>query len=203
MKNFFAVIFFFLSICFLIPGVTQPLMTIKATIDKQQIFDMVTASFLEQSKGNIFIENIINLVVQKFKFEGTIEVFESTRSLVETMDQLISNDHVIVGLLIGIFGVVIPGIKIFLTLISLISNSRHVRRRLLLASSLLGKWSMSDVFVIAIFVAFLAINANEQSINTIQMNAELGQGFYYFATYCLLAIAAGQLFQYQEPQIEK
>lgn len=203
MKNFFAVILFILSICFLIPGITQPLMTIKATINKQQVFDMATNALVEQTKGNIFIENILNSVVSQFKFEGSVEVFESTRSLVETMEQLISDGHVIVGVLIGIFGVVIPCIKIFLTLLSMTLQGKHAKYKLLLTSSFLSKWSMSDVYVMAILVAFFSINANEHAINTVQMNAELGIGFYYFAAYCLLAIMAGQLFQNQESKVNR
>ncbi len=202
MKNLSATILFVLSICFLVPGITKPLMTIKATIHKQQMFDMATNALVEQTKGNIFIEKILNTVVRQFKFEGTMEVFESTRSLVETMEQLISNDHMLVGILIGLFGVVIPCIKIILTLLSFTLNSRQVKYKLLLTSSFLSKWSMSDVYVMAVLVAFFSINANEHAINTVQMNAELGAGFYYFSVYCLLAIAAGQLFQYQNSRIE-
>lgn len=202
MKKYLAIFLFLLSICFLIPGVTHPLMTIKATIDKQQMFDMVTASFLEQSKGNFLVENMINLVVKQFKFEGTAEVFESTRSLVETMEQLIAHDYLLVGILIGLFGVVIPVFKIILTLVALISRSEKVSQLLFKFSSVLSKWSMSDVFVMAILVAFLTVNANEHSINTVHMNVQLGEGFYYFATYCLLAILAGQLFQFPNKKPE-
>jgi hypothetical protein len=56
---------------------------------------------------------------------------------------------------------------------------------------------MSDVFVMAILVAFLTVNANEQTLGAVQLNAELQSGFYFFSVYCLLAIAAGQLFERQ------
>jgi len=48
-----------------------------------------------------------------------------------------------------------------------------------------------------LMVTFLTINANEYSINTVQMTATLGSGFYFFAAYCLLAIAAAQLMERQ------
>ena len=62
---------------------------------------------------------------------------------------------------------------------------------------------MSDVFLMAILVTFFTVNANAQTINTIQMSAKLGSGFYLFATYCLLAIAASQLMQFQSKQTEE
>ena len=193
MKKHLPALLFILSIIFLIPGITQPLMTIKATVDKQKMLNMATDALLPPDQGSNLIQSMLQPVLQQLKVEGTVEVFESTRSLLETMNKLISHDHVVVGMLIGLFGVIIPLIKITLTLVSLFLNSREDKARLLNLSSLLSKWSMSDVFVMAIIVAFMAINANEQSVDTVQMNAHLGPGFYFFAAYCLLAIAAGQL----------
>jgi len=140
---------------------------------------------------------MLQSLLQEVNFQGSINAFESTRSLLETMCELISHDHVIVGLLIGFFGIFIPLIKIILTLIALFLAPGETRSDLLKISSLLSKWSMSDVFFMAILVAFFTVNANTQAINTIQMSASLGPGFYFFATYCLLAIAASQLMQFQ------
>jgi uncharacterized paraquat-inducible protein A len=193
MKKHLPTFLFVLSIIFLIPGITQPLITIKAAVDKQDMLNLATDALLPPDQGNNLIQSMLQPVLQQLKVEGTVEVFESTRSLLETMSKLISHDHVVVGLLIGLFGVIIPLIKITLTLVSLFLNSQEDKERLLNISSLLSKWSMSDVFVMAIIVAFMAINANEQSVDTVKMNAELRSGFYFFTAYCLLAIAASQL----------
>jgi uncharacterized paraquat-inducible protein A len=194
MKKHLPTVLFILSIVFLIPGISQPLMTIKATIDKQEMLDLATKALVPPDQGNNFVQNMLQSVFQQLKVEGTIEVFESTRSLLETMSELISHDHAIVGLLIGLFGVIIPVIKIMLTLIALFLNSPVDKDRLLGINSLLSKWSMSDVFVMAIIVSFMTINANKQSVDAVQMSATLGSGFYFFVAYCLLAIAAAQLF---------
>ena len=67
---------------------------------------------------------------------------------------------------------------------------------------LISKWSMADVFVVAIFLVFLATDgANElqnQSLSVMGlsvniavkaiMTSELLNGFYYFTGYCLLSI---------------
>jgi len=57
----------------------------------------------------------------------------------------------------------------------------------------MSKWSMSDVFTMAIIVAYMAANANEQSEAAVQMKASLEPGFFYFLGYCICAIIAGQL----------
>lgn len=186
---------FILSIVFLIPGVTLPLLSIKATIDKQEMLGLATKALFSSGQNDHFVQNILQSILQHINLEGRLEVFESTRSLIGTMNELISHDHLIVGLLIGVFGLIIPLSKIILILLSGILKSPDKKKSLLKISGLLSKWSMSDVFVMAVIVAFLAINANEQSIEAIQMQARLGPGFYFFALYCLFAIAANQLLE--------
>lgn len=194
MKKHFPIALFILSIVPLIPGITQPLMSIQATINKQEMLNLATTVLVPPSEqGSGFIQNMLQTVMQQLSVEGSVQVFESRRSLLETMNELISNDHAIVGLLIGLFGVVIPLIKIILTVLSLVITSKIDKERLLNISSFLSKWSMSDVFVMAIIVAFLTVNANEQSIGAVQLHAKLENGFYFFALYCVLAIAASQL----------
>lgn len=195
MKKQLPVFLFILSIIFLIPGITQPLMTIKATVNKQEMLNLASKTLLPKNQNNNFVHGMLRSVFQQLRVEGTVEVFESTRSLVETMRQLIVNGHAVVGLLIGLFGVIIPLLKIILILFSFYLNALKKQHSLLKISGLLSKWSMSDVFVMGIIVAFLAINANEQSMDPVQMNAEMGSGFYFFATYCVLAQTANQLLE--------
>lgn len=195
MKKQLPVFLFILSIIFLIPGITLPLMTIKATVNKQEMLNLASKSLLPKEQNNTFVNGMLRSVFQQLRVEGSVEVFESTRSLLKTMEQLIVHGHAVVGLLIGLFGVIIPLLKIILILLSFFLKSLKNKHSLLKISGLLSKWSMSDVFVMAVMVAFLAINANEQSMEPVQMNAEMGSGFYFFATYCLLAIAANQLLE--------
>ena len=197
MKKYLPEFLFILSIAFLIPGIIQPFMTIKADISKQELFDAAAKELFPTQQSNDFMQHMLQSILREVNFEGSIDAFESTRSLLETMCELISHDHVIVGLLIGLFGIFIPLIKIILTLIALFVASGKTKSDLLKISSLLSKWSMSDVFFMAILVAFFTVNANAQTINTIQMSAQLGTGFYFFAIYCLLSIAASQLMQFQ------
>ena len=57
----------------------------------------------------------------------------------------------------------------------------------------IGKWSMADVFVIAIMVAYLAAVASKDMDELFSLEAEFSSGFYYFLGYCLLSILASQL----------
>lgn len=198
MAKYLPVCLFIFSIICLVPGLTEPLITIEATVDKQDMVALAAQSISAPQQTDNFLQNMLHSVIAQLQVQGSVLVFSSTRSLLGTMHELIAHGHEFVGILIGLFGVVIPVIKIILTTLSVFLPVQKNKTALLNISSVLGKWSMSDVFVMALMVAFLAINANEDSINTVQMNAELGRGFYFFATYCLLAIAAGQLMQSNE-----
>lgn len=176
----------------------QPFMTIRADIGKQELFKTVTKELFPPMQQNTdFIQQMVQSVFQEVNFNGSINAFESTRSLLQTLCELISHEHVMVGLLVGLFGIIIPLLKIMLTLIALFLGQGEARYNLFKINSLLSKWAMSDVFLMAILVAFFTVNANQQTMNAVQMHAELDTGFYLFATYCLLAIVASQLMQMQ------
>ena len=72
---------------------------------------------------------------------------------------------------------------------------------------------MADVFVVAVFLAFLATRNQAQTngfsvpvlitqvdVNmATQLTSTLGPGFYYFLGYCLFSIAWTQVLKHQSP----
>ena len=193
MVKYRSVALFLLSIVFLVPGLTLPLMSIEATVEKQGMLELTVDALTPPDDSQQFFQPLLQSLVSQLQVEGSVTVFKSTRSLWSTMSELVSNGHVLVGLLIGMFGVLIPVFKILLVSFSLFTKQARLKQTSLKLSSTLSKWSMSDVFVMGLIVAFLAINANEYAVNTVRMTATLGSGFYFFVAYCLSAIAAAQL----------
>ena len=193
MVKYRSIALFLLSIVFLVPGLTLPLMSIEATVKKQGMLELTVDALTPPDESEPFFQPLLQSLVSQLQVEGSVTVFKSTRSLWSTMSELVSNGHVLVGLLIGMFGVLIPVFKILLVSVSLFTKQARLKQTSLKLSSTLSKWSMSDVFVMGLIVAFLAINANEYAVNTVRMTATLGSGFYFFVAYCLSAIAAAQL----------
>ncbi len=193
MVKYRSIALFLLSIVFLVPGLTLPLMSIEATVEKQGMLELTVDALTPPDESQQFFQPFLQSLVSQLQVEGSVTVFKSTRSLWSTMSELVSNGHVLVGLLIGMFGVLIPVFKILLVSVSLFTKQARLKQTSLKLSSTLSKWSMSDVFVMGLIVAFLAINANEYAVNTVRMTATLGSGFYFFVAYCLSAIAAAQL----------
>ncbi len=132
------------------PGVTEPIMTIKASVNM---------------------------------FGLKAELFNETRSIWETVTSLNDQGYALVAFLIVTFSVVIPVLKGLTILFTWLWPS-DLRWRIVAAIS---KWSMVDVFVVGILVAFLTAKA------TAEMQATLLDGFWWFLSFCILSIISGQL----------
>ncbi|PLY13929.1 MAG: hypothetical protein C0631_12430 [Sedimenticola sp.] len=86
-----------------------------------------------------------------------------------------------------LFSVVIPLLKSLLVGMTFFARTHHFSLRGLSLVKHIGKWSMADVFVVAILVAFFS--SNGQGLT----DAEVQAGLYFFAGYVLLSVLATQL----------
>jgi uncharacterized paraquat-inducible protein A len=97
--------------------------------------------------------------------------------------------------LILLFSVIVPFTKA-----ALVAGAMFIRdekRRCTLAFvELIAKWSMADVFVVALFIAFLAAQATQSasasSTTLVAFTASFGPGFYWFLAYCIFSLATQQ-----------
>ncbi|MBA34576.1 MAG: hypothetical protein CMI14_03985, partial [Oleispira sp.] len=129
--------------------------------------------------------------VNLFGLKSTI--FEETRSIWQTVISLKEAGYGAVGLMVVTFSVIIPITKGLLIIWTWLSPTRW-RWQLI---SVVSKWSMADVFVVAILVAFFTAQA------TAELQSSLHDGFYWFTSYCLLSIISGQcLASYANQQIQ-
>ena len=120
---------------------------------------------------------------------GQVDLYEATQSIMQTISKLFENNNYLVAWLILLFSVVVPILKVTLLLIVLIIKKFNGREQVLKFVLIIGKWSMADVFVVSIFMAYLATKSNEA------VSATLHSGFYYFTAYCVLSILGTQLIQ--------
>jgi hypothetical protein len=80
----------------------------------------------------------------------------------------------------------------------LMVDTRQRLRTLAFVESI-AKWSMADVFVVALFIAYLAAQASTTPSGgpnpeppLIAFTADFGAGFYWFTAYCLFSLASQQ-----------
>lgn len=120
-------------------------------------------------------------------FAGEMYFYYQSKSVVELISLLLEQQNLVVGISILLFSVLIPVLKNSLGLMSLYREQlpqSRLSRWFLLRS---GKWSMADVFVVAIFLGFLAFNNMQTGVQT---ESNLLTGLYFFLAYALLAIWA-------------
>jgi uncharacterized paraquat-inducible protein A len=118
---------------------------------------------------------------------GTLTLHESSQSILKTIETLNENNNALVAFLILLFSVIVPLFKAISLLSVLLIKKLRKHSRLHKFIALISKWSMADVFVVGVFIAFLSSQSNEA------LEAKLGMGFYWFLAYCLISIAASQV----------
>ena len=213
------------SIALLIPGIFAPVLTIRGVLTRDGIAhvaplllerglndDTVAAlksmmnpsvlAFVQATGGDvrkIVIEKLgpqISAALQTSA--GDVEVYAQTRSIVGSVQRLYEVGSPIPATLILLFSVIVP-----LTKAALVAWAMYMaetgRRRTLRFVETIAKWSMADVFVVALLIAYLAAQASTASSTgpdappaLIAFTAHFGPGFYWFAAYCLFSLASQQ-----------
>jgi uncharacterized paraquat-inducible protein A len=125
-----------------------------------------------------------------------VEVFQQTRSIVGSVDRLYEVGSPVPATLILLFSVIVPFVKTALVGWAMFVAD-DTRRRTLAFVETIAKWSMADVFVVALFITYLAAMASQTAPaagpSLLAFRAEFGAGFYWFAAYCVFSLASQQL----------
>ncbi len=170
-----------LALVMLAVGITAPMIEIDARIKEM--------SFL--------------LIGEKITFHDQVIFFQS-KSIVDVVRILIETrkfDSSMVGILILIFSIVFPICKLLSTKVYLLGNEKWKRNRLInFFAFKSGKWSMADVNVVAIFMAYIgfkgildsqmeSINIKSESLASISTNdTSLQPGFVLFLAYVIFGL---------------
>ncbi len=136
------------------------------------------------------LRNPMLTITAGFEFMGrNREIFRQTQSILQAVESLWNSGNGFVAFLILLFSVTIPFLKAIAFFVILATKRIEARRRLYLTVRSLSKWSMADVFVVGVFIAFLA------AVATDNLNAIIESGFYYFVGYCLVSNLAFQMLE--------
>ncbi len=107
--------------------------------------------------------------------------FES-KGLFGSISKLFDSGEIAVALAILLFSVIIPFLKIFVLIFTIIFKEYKFSHNLINFFKYLGKWSMLDVFVVAILLVYLTSNSGNVS------HAQIQIGLYFFLTYVILSM---------------
>ncbi|MBT8220230.1 MAG: paraquat-inducible protein A [Bacteroidia bacterium] len=142
-------------------------------------------------------EPILTLVVgAEIPILGRINLQESTNSIISTIQTLRNEENYLVAFLILFFSIVVPIIKAVLLLIVLFIKTVPRRLQIFKVVHQIGKWSMADVFVVGVLIAYLGTSSNDN------IDAYLHDGFYYFLAYCIISLMAIQFMEVKAPILQ-
>jgi hypothetical protein len=212
------------SVVLLIPGLFAPVLTIRGVLTRdgiaqvaptmlQQGLDDGTLNALKammnptvvgllEATGGDLRQMIVDKVTPSLTASlrqnmGDVEVFQQTRSIVGSVNRLYEVGSPVPATLILLFSVVVPFVKTALVGWAVFAADEARRRRTLAFVEAIAKWSMADVFVVALFITYLAAMASQTAPAAgpplLAFRAEFGAGFYWFAAYCVFSLASQQL----------
>lgn len=212
------------SYVLLVPGVLQPVLTIRGVLTEDgiaQVAPMMLDKGLDD-ESVAALKSMMNpamlgllqatggdvrtLIIDKLgpriteaiqKGVADLEVYTQTRSIVGAVRNLYEVGSPLPATLILLFSIVVPVTKSALVTAAVFMKNAAARRRTLDLVEIIAKWSMADVFVVALFITFLAAIATQSAAPgsappLVAFAAEFGPGFYWFTGYCLFSLASQQ-----------
>jgi hypothetical protein len=180
---------------------------------------LLAATFLI---GGVFYPMLsIDARVTEFNFEilsmkvafGEQVLFYQSKSIIDVTMLLLQSDGIMtigVGVMILVFSLIFPITKMGL---SLLIKKGYNGKAILDLTTKASKWSMADVFVIAIFMAFIGINgvidsqisgleSNNPFVDLVATNnTVLETGFVLFSMFCLVSMVLGKVVQHYAEEV--
>jgi Paraquat-inducible protein A len=215
-----------ISLGLLIPGIFAPVLTIRGVLTKEGVAyvapmmldkglneetmktlsSLINPSMVSMMKalGGDLRQMIIDklgpqLTTALQQGVGEIEVYQQTRSIVGSVRQLYDVGSPVPATLILLFSVIVPLTKAALVAMAMFMRNASARLRTLKFVEAIAKWSMADVFAVALFIVYLAAQATQQPPGApdaapplLAFTAHFGPGFYWFAAYCVFSLASQQ-----------
>lgn len=151
------------------------------------------------------------LLGESIQFTDQVLYFKS-KSILEVVSLMLANkkiDVVLVGFLVLLFSVIFPLSKLLSSLAYLYSNDLRKNKFIQFLVFRTSKWSMADVMVVAIFMAFIGFTGiiSEQlaDLENIALNLDilttnassLQVGFFIFTSFAILSLLLSHKLQYQ------
>ena len=140
-------------------------------------------------------------------------MYYQSKSIIDVTQTLLrgkGTDLKIVGFLILLFSIILPATKMLATNLYLYAANARRSRILKIIIFHLGKWSMADVFVVAIFMSYIGFyglvssqlgdmerHTDSFTLDTINYSS-LAPGIIFFTLYCIFSIMMSSIVHRQE-----
>jgi hypothetical protein len=212
-----------IAVALLLPGLFLPVITIRGVLQPSGVADLaprlldqgvseqtvlalkplinpMVLPLLEASPGGLrgaIVNRLSTQLAAELKGGTEIEVYQQTRSILGSVQHLYRVGSHTAATLILVFSVLVPFVKASLVMWAVYHRDPPRRARTLRFVEIIAKWSMADVFAVALFIAYLAAQATQTAGGSgsalVVFSATFGPGFYWFAAYCVFSLLTQQV----------
>ena len=134
---------------------------------------------------NGLITPILMIVIHKeVEYLGDVVLSFESKGILGSIAKLYANGSLVVAGVILLFSVIIPALKTLSLLFVATFEHSPFAAKVVRFFKHLGKWSMIDVFVVAILLVYLTGGSSETSRSEVEI------GLYFFLIYVLLSMVA-------------
>ena len=120
--------------------------------------------------------------------EGRVYFFYQNKSVLKLIQLLYKGGNFFVAIMITIFSIVFPLIKLTTSFIIFLSPGSGFAKRTASIIDKIGKWSMADVFVAATWLAYFSFANTEMAIET---GSNTLIGLYFFTAFVIFSLISG------------
>ena len=127
------------------------------------------------------------MVYKSLPILGEVTLSFESKSILTTIEKLFHQKNYLISFLVLMFSVLIPFFKSIVLLVYGFLKETHKGEKLISFINKIGKWSMADVFIVALLVVFFS---TKQDIHTL---LKLETGIYFFIFYVLLSMVGSSV----------
>jgi len=130
----------------------------------------------------LFSPILMVTIHKEVEYLGDIILSFESKGIVGSIIKLWDSGDIVISFVILLFSVIVPIVKILsLLFVSIFAKSKFTHS-VVKFFKMIGKWSMLDVFVVAVFLVYLTGNKGDVS------RAEVEVGLYFFLAYVIVSM---------------
>jgi len=141
--------------------------------------------FLEVEAFNTDLEIQLGMLDINKTFEGRTYYLYQNKSVFQLIELLFKGGNILVGTCLVLFSIGFPLLKLGASLIVFIQPQTNFANKSVRLIKALGKWSMADVFISAVFLAVFSFSNMNSGVETTSSTLI---GLYFFLAFVILSI---------------
>ena len=147
---------------------------------------MLIISFIALVVG-LFAPILMIVSYKDIPLLGQVVFMFQSKGIITTIETLYTSGNLLVAIPLFLFSVMIPFFKTIIMGLALLTPAQSIAYKSLRLIKYIGKWSMADVFVVALLLTYFTVNKDKST------DAEVQIGLYFFLGYVILSMMVSHL----------